>query len=881
MTDVAARLATALTDRYQIQRELGQGGMATVYLAQDLRHQRPVAFKVLRPELAAVIGAERFLHEITTTARLQHPHILGLHDSGQIDGIVFYVMPFVEGESLRDRLTRERQLPVEEAVRIAREVAGALDYAHRHGVIHRDIKPENILLHDGSALVADFGIALAASKTGGARMTETGMSLGTPHYMSPEQAMGDRSLDARSDVYALGCVLYEMLAGEPPFTGPTPQAIVAKVLTDDPRPLSQLRRSVPPAVDEAVTRALEKLPADRFASTAAFADALILDGRSGIRPAVRAGTRRATPLPLMLAVAAAIGLLGFLIGRALPDNEAASAVSFGSATQVTFEAGLEVHPAISPDGRSVAYAAGRATRLKVFVRPITGGRPIPLTTDTSFSESNPAWSPDGSRVLFLARAGAFSAPASGGAARQELPAHTTGISWAAWAPDGRSIGYTIDDSLFVRDAQSRVNRIGIMNSPSLCAWSPDGARIACASGNAYYAGAGIQFGNTSPGWIVVVQVSNGARQTLTDSTTLNHSPAWSPDGRQVYFVSNRHGPRDIYAQRVTRDGAPSGPVERLTTGLGAQSISLSQDGRRLAWSALVSTANVWSVELPRPGAPPVSVREAAQVTFGNQIVEDMRVSSNGKWLYYDSNQSGNADIYRMPLPTGEPERLTTDPADDFSADESPDGREVAFHSWRSGSRDLFVMPLDGGPIRQVTSTPQQEVGPRWSPDGSRLAFGEISVVGGVGVVERRSDGSWNAPVKRWDRGVPTGWSPDGRLLVFSESPIATQVGLAVIPFDSGPPRMLITATPGGPVVDVADWSDDGRTIYYKGRDSEGRTGFWSIPAAGGTPRLMVRFDDPARPSFRNTGQVKGNRAYFTIEDQRSDVWVMDIERRGR
>jgi serine/threonine-protein kinase len=212
MTDVVDRLTVSLADRYRLEGELGQGGMATVYLAHDLRHDRKVALKVLRAELAAVIGAERFLHEIKTTANLQHPHILGLHDSGQVDGTVFYVMPFVEGESLRQRMAREKQLPVDEAVRIAREVASALDYAHRHGVIHRDIKPENILLHDGSALVADFGIALAASKTGGNRMTETGMSLGTPHYMSPEQAMGERELDARSDVYALGCVLYEMLA---------------------------------------------------------------------------------------------------------------------------------------------------------------------------------------------------------------------------------------------------------------------------------------------------------------------------------------------------------------------------------------------------------------------------------------------------------------------------------------------------------------------------------------------------------------------------------------------------------------------------------------------------------------------------------------------
>src|SRR6476659_9528688 len=271
-------LAAELSDRYRIERELGRGGMATVYLAEDIRHGRKVAVKVLHPELAAVLGAERFLAEIRVTAALQHPHILPLFDSGQADGQLYYVMPFVEGESLRDRLHREKQLPGDAAVRLASEVASALDYAHRHGVVHRDIKPENILLHDGHALVADFGIALAASKASGTRMTETGMSLGTPHYMSPEQAMGEREITARSDVYALGAVLYEMLTGEPPFTGSTAQAIVARVVTESPRPLHAQRHTIPPHVEAAVLTALEKLPADRFATAAQFADALTRSG---------------------------------------------------------------------------------------------------------------------------------------------------------------------------------------------------------------------------------------------------------------------------------------------------------------------------------------------------------------------------------------------------------------------------------------------------------------------------------------------------------------------------------------------------------------------------------------------------------------------------
>src|SRR5690349_11529014 len=252
MTTIGGDVAAALSGRYTIERELGAGGMATVYLARDVKHDRKVAVKVLHPDLAAALGAERFLAEIRTTANLQHPHILALHDSGEADGFLFYVMPFIDGESLRDRLTRERQLPIGDALRIAREVADALGYAHEHGVIHRDIKPENILLQGGHAFVADFGIALAVQSAGGQRMTQTGLSLGTPQYMSPEQAMGERTIDARSDLYALGAVVYEMLTGDPPFRGSTVQAIVAKVLTEKPAPLIARRERVTPAVEHAV-----------------------------------------------------------------------------------------------------------------------------------------------------------------------------------------------------------------------------------------------------------------------------------------------------------------------------------------------------------------------------------------------------------------------------------------------------------------------------------------------------------------------------------------------------------------------------------------------------------------------------------------------------
>ena len=273
-TDFVTPLATALADRYRVGRELGHGGMATVFVAEDLKHGRHVAIKILRPEVAAAVGAERFVREIRTSAGLQHPNILGLIDSGEAGGTAYYVMPLVDGESLRDRLQREKQLPIADAVRIACEVSSALDYAHRRGIVHRDIKPENILLQEGHALVADFGIAIGVAGSGETRVTEPGVSVGTPHYMSPEQAMGEREITARSDVYALGCVIYEMLLGEPPFTGPTTQSIVARVLTERPGSIAARRSTVPLAVERVIHTALQKLPADRFATTVAFSAAL-------------------------------------------------------------------------------------------------------------------------------------------------------------------------------------------------------------------------------------------------------------------------------------------------------------------------------------------------------------------------------------------------------------------------------------------------------------------------------------------------------------------------------------------------------------------------------------------------------------------------------
>jgi len=274
VTDVLDRLRSALGERYVIERQVGEGGMATVYRAKDVKHERTVAVKVLRQELSVSLGADRFLREIRVAANLQHPNILGLYDSGESEGLLYYVMPFVEGESLRDRLNREQQLPLSDALQIVREAAEALQYAHERGIVHRDIKPENILLQGGHAVVADFGIARAVSQASEDKLTQTGMAVGTPHYMSPEQSLGSEHVDARSDVYSLGCVLYETLIGQPPFTGPNAMAIMARHSMEVVPSLQVVRASVPDEVEDAVLQALEKTPADRFQTMKELAERL-------------------------------------------------------------------------------------------------------------------------------------------------------------------------------------------------------------------------------------------------------------------------------------------------------------------------------------------------------------------------------------------------------------------------------------------------------------------------------------------------------------------------------------------------------------------------------------------------------------------------------
>ncbi|HEY5260670.1 MAG TPA: serine/threonine-protein kinase, partial [Solirubrobacteraceae bacterium] len=501
------RLTRALADRYAIERELGQGGMATVYLAHDLKHDRHVAVKVLHPDLAAVVGAARFLAEIRTTANLQHPHILPLHDSGDADGYLFYVMPYVDGETLRTRLTRERQLPITDAVRIAREVASALDYAHRHGVIHRDVKPENVLLHDGSALVADFGIALAVQQAGGVRMTQTGLSLGTPQYMSPEQAMGEKNIDARTDIYALGAVTYEMLCGDPPFTGSSVQAIVAKMMTERPTPLSTLRDTVPANVEDAVLTALAKLPADRFTSAAQFADALVVSearGSTGVSRAQSPSAARSrswwVSIAAALLVGAAAGVWGSWLRRprgdgdvlrtmiAFPPGQGVEAAPQGNSFVLSRDGTVLVYwgpstgdshmlwsrrldqltatpirgteggvlPVLSPDARQVAFET--LTDRKIRVVPIEGG--VPRVVVDSARRGGFDWAADGNLYYRATSDGLNRVPAAGGSSETVIqPPTDAGVGMGYFWPQALPGGNTLIASLRPSSGDNEASRI--------------------------------------------------------------------------------------------------------------------------------------------------------------------------------------------------------------------------------------------------------------------------------------------------------------------------------------------------------------------------------------------------------------------------------------
>jgi serine/threonine-protein kinase len=882
--EIPPGLAQALRDRYRLERALGQGGMGAVYLAEDLKHHRRVAIKVLRPELAAGLGTDRFLREIEVAARLQHPAILPLHDSGETEGWVFYIMPYVEGESLRDRLARQGELPVEEAVRILSELLDALAYAHGKGVVHRDIKPDNIMLAGRHALLLDFGVAKALSASAEpAFVTTTGVALGTPSYMAPEQAVADKEVDHRADLYALGVVAYELLAGRRPFTGNTAQAIVAAQMTERPADLRTHRPGVPEGLAYVVMRALERRPADRWQS----AEEML----ARLEPFVVASgeTRRAAALPgrgrrgILAAVVLGLVLVAGLAGGLLLRGREPAELKLGRRIPITRDPGMEIEPTLSPDGRLIAYGAGLMPSLEIRVRQVEGGPALAVAKESQRPQRWPSWSPDGSRIMFATPRGIEIVSALGGTARVVVPhepdphADPWGSSGllmpGGWTPDGKSIAFIRADTLYLQalagGSPRRLAQGGQMHS---LAWSQDGRWIACVLGNRQAQQPGFLFANGGAATLGLIPASGGEPKPLLEDDYYSASPVWGPDGKSLIFVSNRAGGVDLYQMRLARDGRPEGEPSRLTNGLRALSVSVARDGRRLVYSDFEERSNVYSMPIPERG--PVSVRDAEPVTRGNQVIEDMGLSRDGHWLAFDSDLSGNHDIYRMRLPDGEPERLTEDEAEEFWPTWSADGGEIVFHGFPGGRRHLFLMSSDGRDRRQITDGPDDDRSPEWSPDGRTVYY--LRNFNGPGneirALDRRKDGTWSPP-RTLFRGetFPALPSPDGRLVAFAN--VGT---VRVIRPDGDSVRTLVPmGDVAGPRALYVDWSDDGRTIYYLALDPAERATIWSVPLTGGAPELLVRFDDPTREWHRFGFKVRRGRFYFTVGDRQSDVWMAE------
>ncbi|MDQ8165362.1 MAG: protein kinase, partial [Gemmatimonadota bacterium] len=775
----SARLSAALAGRYRIERELGAGGMATVYLAHDERHDRKVALKVLKPELAAVIGAERFLNEIKTTANLQHPHILPLHDSGEVNGTVWYVMPLVEGESLRDRLTRETQLPVDDALTIAREVAGALDYAHRHGVIHRDIKPENILLHDGRAVVADFGIALAMSRTdGGTRLTETGMSLGTPYYMSPEQALGEKTVDARTDVYALGAVLYEMLVGEPPFTGPSAQAIIAKVMNSPAAPVSATRPTVPGGIEAAVLKALSKLPADRFRSAADFSTALQVGATTTTTSAVVTGARVApaaySPMwfvPWVVTSAALVVAASLWMRGGSSDDARVTAAVIPLEIRTPTDAppneiGSPI--AISPDGNVIVYvgpdpevrgvtALWRRPLDRLEASPIAGSR----------GAQRPRVSDDGKLVYFLVRGPQGNAninrvvPIEGGLA-QNAPFVSEGLvplgdGGTVYADSARLVRLRPGDRLREQTQGGGRGARNLFRNRSSVDVSPDGRFAAVVQGGSQVDS--VFIASFDGGRAVV---ANGRSARFIDDYTLAYRARDGAlmvgrldDARQQFSappiavvpgVAMSGG--DLAMFDIARDGTliyiagGEASATRLTwvrsDGVemavpGAESrvhggVALAPDGRRAVTTvgSLASDGDLWMEDLAIGARSPItsdgrSARAAwnsdgKSISFLRGTIFASREGPRSRPF----QKSLNSDAPDDSVPGPWPQRGTIN---EFVS--SPDGRTqaVRVNVANGTDRDIYLrLPAPNGLTPFAADSAVQERGPRFSLDGKWILY---------------------------------------------------------------------------------------------------------------------------------------------------------------
>ncbi len=761
---------------YRILKELGRGGMGIVYKAEDAKLNRTVALKVL-PQYAVSDADDvaRFNREAQAAAALNHPHIATIHEIDEVDGQSFIVMEYVDGPSLKEKIN-EGPLELNEALRIAIQFISGLEAAHELGIVHRDIKPANIMLtRKGETKIMDFGLAKLAGQT---TLTKTGMTVGTAAYMSPEQARGE-TVDHRSDIFSAGVVFYEMVTGKRAFKGEYEQAVIYSILNVEPDSISELKESVPADLERIVNRALSKNADHRYQAATDFLSELssILDSSDSEQPtsvgAVSAsGSETAakrfsknTVLIFAGTLIMAVIALYLLYG----GGPKSSRITLGRAQQITYLPGMEIDPAISPNGELIAFASGALGRTNIYVRQFAGGRTISLTEDLPGPHRWPQWSPDGQRIAFESSLSLYVVPALGGVPRKLLDVEPGSIGLSsAWSPDGSQIAYVEGNAIFIHAiADNQSVRLADAFLPHSLSWSPDGTRIAFVSDNQRYIFGALSFANVAPSSIWVVRLSDGEVVPVTGTESLNLSPVWTPDSRALLFISDQDGTRDIYRLNNSSSGKPEGALERLTTGLNAHTISLSRDGQKLAYSVFTSNQNIWSIPVPMNG--PVSVSEAEPVTRGHQTIEMMSITQDKQWMVYDSDLMGNQDLFKMRLPDGDPIQLTTNPADDFTPSWSFDGSEVAFHSFRDGNREIYLIDSEGRTPVRLTDSPAQDRVAVWSPGGNRIVFfSDASGTQQLYIITRPNrDEPFGSPRQLTTTGgLHSSWSPDGKSIAY-------------------------------------------------------------------------------------------------------------------
>lgn len=838
MSDVE-RLRVALAERYAVERELGAGGMATVYAARDLKHDRDVAIKVLHADLGAALGPDRFLSEIKTTARLQHPHILPLLDSGNADGQLYYVMPLLRGETLRARLERERQLPVEDAVRIAREVAGALSHAHAIGVVHRDIKPENILLQGGHALVADFGIALAVQQAGGQRVTQTGLSLGTPQYMSPEQAMGERTIDGRSDIYALGAMTYEMLIGEPPFTGPTVQAIVARLIADEPRELAPQRKAVPPHVEDAVLCALEKLPADRFATAGEFALALEGGSITSAATARRAAASRPLgvrlrPRPMVLAtwalalpVAVAAGWgTSRLGGRGGASNDALTITSILAPSGGNFREQRSL--ALSPDGRQLAFVFSATDGSRMLWLRHLGRLEAEPIAGTSGADA-PFWSPDGSSLAYFAD-GYLTVREENGDTRRLCPvSNTTGGSWGA--RDVILFGHR--DGLSTVPASGGTCRLVVPRDSAVAVkgvFLPDGERflysrgrdldMAAANLNGTLLGTlpikSTEFAFVAPDYVVT---QNAADRRALDAQRIDLS-ALELRGAALRVASNIRNSGGV----LTFSISPSGALAFLPATIDRPYLEYDANG---LLRDTVRVEGTWTVDVRSRGGAPL-------VALGGNV--------SGLWLYdLDTDRATRLSVRDTSVTSGFVLGATS-PV--FNAR----GTRLLYSVVRGSHCSLIERDLATDVERvvlreSVTGATSCAAPLDWSPDGRHLLVRRDTYLDFVSIDGTPPPPRIARPGNIWEGTI----APDGRTVAYSSD-------------ETGRAEVYVQVLPSGPSTRVSReggrwpaWTHAGRRLTFMTPDGRIQEATFDGPGALGVPRTRFLVSFWRRSLFDDRG----------------------------